>query len=256
MGIRQHFKAYMRGYRPIKRLIRTSKKGEGKAEVATKKQLRNILWQSSRGSLGKRNVAIIWMLFGSGCRINEVAKFKVSDLIRETNELRTTFIIKGSYTKTGKPRAAYILYRSHRVAIEAWIDELIEEGVGQSGEEFYRGLRKDYPLFSITKKGRYWRKMAFRDKKYKDAEGNIKTTRVCGSLQNLISELFKNAGLHGGSSHSGRRTLATWLDHKGIDLEIIQRILGHEDPNMTLEYIDPNFDRIQIAFDKTLININ
>lgn len=75
-------------------------------------------------------------------------------------------------------------------------------------------------------------------------------------MQNLISELFKNAGLHGGSSHSGRRTLATWLDHKGTELETIQGILGHEDPNMTLEYVDPNFDRIQIAFDKTLINID
>lgn len=256
MGIWQHFKVDMRGYRPIKRLIRTNKKGEGKAEVATKKQLKNILWQSSRGSLGKRNVAVIWMLFGSGCRINEVAKLKVSDLIRESNELRTTFIIKGSYTKTGNPRAAYILYRNHRIAIEAWIDELIEERACLSGEDTYRGLRKDWPLFSITKKGRYWRKMAFRDKKYKDAKGNTKTTKVCGSLQNLISELFKNAGLHGGSSHSGRRTLATWLDHKGVELETIQRILGHEDPNMTLEYIDPNFDRIQAAFDKTLTNID
>jgi len=246
----------MRGYRPIKRLIRTQKKGEGKAEVATKKQFKNILWQSSRGSLGKRNVAIIWMLFGSGCRINEVAKFKISDLIRETNELRTTFVIKGGYTKTGKPRAAYILYRSHRSAIEAWIEKLIEQGVAQSGKESYRGLRKDWPLFSITKKGNSWRQMAFRDKKYKDAEGIIKTTKVCGSLQNLISELFKNAGLHGGSSHSGRRTLATWLDQKNIDLKTIQLILGHEDPNMTLEYIDPNFDRIQAAFDKTLTNID
>jgi integrase/recombinase XerD len=256
MGIRQHSKVDMRGYRPIKRLIRTNKAGEGKAEVATKKQLSNILWQSSRGSLGKRNVAVIWMLFGSGLRINEVAKLKVSDLIRESNELRTTFVIKGSYTKTGKPRAAYILYSSHRRAIESWIDELIEERACLSGSDTYRGLHKDWPLFSITKKGRYWRKMAFRDKKYKDAEGNTKTTKVCGSLQNLISELFKSSGLHGGSSHSGRRTLATWLDHKGVELETIQRILGHEDPNMTLEYIDPNFERIQAAFDKTLTNID
>lgn len=247
----------MRGYRPIKRLIRTNKTGEGKAEVATKKQLKNILlWQASRGSLGKRNVAVIWMLFGSGLRINEVAKLKVSDLIRESNELRTTFVIKGSYTKTSKPRAAYILYSSHRRAIESWIVELLEERACLSGEDTYRGLHKDWPLFSITKKGRYWRKMAFRDKKYKDAEGNVKTTKVCGSLQNLISELFKNAGLHGGSSHSGRRTLATWLDHKDVDLETIQRILGHEDPNMTLEYIDPNFERIKSAFDKTLTNID
>ena len=99
-------------------------------------------------------------------------------------------------------RAAYIFCRSHRKAIEAWVDELIEERASLSDKYTYRRLHKDWPLFSITKKGRYWRKMAFRDKKYKGADGNTKTTKVCGSLQNLISELFKAAGLHGGSSHS------------------------------------------------------
>ena len=51
--------------RPVKRLLREKPKGEGKAEVATKKQFKNILWQSSMGALGKRNVGIVWMLFGS-----------------------------------------------------------------------------------------------------------------------------------------------------------------------------------------------
>lgn len=242
--------------RPVKRLLREQPKGEGKAEVATKKQFKNILWQASRGSLGKRNVAIVWMLFGSGLRINEVAKLTIQDLLRDSGELRTTFIIKGSYTKTSKPRAAYILVRNHREAIESWINELIEEKVCVGDGDSYRTLRQDWPIFAITKKGRSWRKMAFRDKKYKDAKGNTKTTKVCGSMQSFISELFKSSGLYSGSSHSGRRTLATWLDAKNVDLETIQRILGHESPDMTLEYIDPNFERIQKAFDETLKNID
>ena len=238
-----------------KRLLREQPKGEGKAEVATTHS-KNILWQSSRGSLGKRNVGIVWMLFGSGLRINEVAKLTIQDLLRDSGELRTTFIIKGSYTKTGKPRAAYILVRKHREAIEAWISELVEEKVCVNDDPSFRTLRKDWPIFAITKKGRYWRKMAFRDKKYKDAEGNTRTTKVCGSMQNFISELFKSSGLYSGSSHSGRRTLASWLDSKGVELEVIQRILDHDDPSMTLEYIDPNFERIQKAFDDTLKNID
>jgi len=36
--------------RPVKRLLRE----QPKAEVTTKKQFKNILWQASRGSLGKR----------------------------------------------------------------------------------------------------------------------------------------------------------------------------------------------------------
>jgi integrase/recombinase XerD len=97
--------------------------------------------------------------------------------------------------------------------------------------------------------------MAWRDKKYKDAEGNTRTTEVCSSLQTIISELLKSAGLTNGSTHSGRRTLASWLDNKDVPLETIQLILGHEDPDMTLEFIDLNFGRIQDTFDKTLTNI-
>jgi len=84
--------------------------------------------------------------------------------------------------------------------------------------------------------------------KYKTSSGEAVTTKVCGSLENLVRELLKGAGLNYGSSHSGRRTLATWLDRKGYGLELIQLILGHRNPDMTLEYIDPDLPRIKEAF--------
>ncbi|WP_394222659.1 tyrosine-type recombinase/integrase [Alteromonas gracilis] len=243
-------------YRPVNRLIRDKKKGEGKAEVPTKKRFKQILWMASRGDLGKRNLAIIWTLFGSGLRINEVAKLRVRDLLRETNELRTTFIIPASYTKTNKSRAAYILAKPHINAIEEWLREMLDQNICVLENDEFRGLNPDWPIFAITKKGKSWRKMAFRDKKYKDANGNVRTTKVCSSMQTLVSEIFKNSGLPSGT-HAGRRTLATWLDQKGVELETIQRILGHSDPDMTLafEYIDPNFERINDAFQQSFKNI-
>ena len=241
-------------YRPVNRLIREKKKGEGKAEVSTKKRFKQILWMASRGSLGKRNVAIIWMLFGSGMRINEVAKLKVRDLLRDTNELRTTFIIPAAYTKTDKARAAYILAKPHIKAIEDWVNAMFCERVCLTEQPEFRGLNPDWPLFAVTKKGKSWRKMAFRDKKYKDADGNVRTTKVWSSMQTLVSEIFKNSGLPSGT-HAGRRTLATWLDQKGVELDTIQRILGHSDPDITLEYIDPNFERINDAFQQSFKNI-
>ena len=239
--------------RPVKRLIQERTTGSGKAEVATKKRFKQILWMASRGSLGSRNVAIIWMLFGSGLRVNEVAKLKVSDLVRPTGELKTTFSIPSHYTKTDKPRTAYVLAKAHREAIESWINERIEQGVFKGATDEYGALRPDSPMFAVTRKGKSWRTMAFRDKKYK---GNTCTTKVCGSMQNLISEIFKNSGLHHGSTHSGRRTLATWLDRKGVELETIQKILGHETADMTLEYIEADFYKIQAAFVTTLSGIN
>ena len=38
-------------YRPVKWLVREVIKGQGKAEVATKKSLKHILWMASRAAL-------------------------------------------------------------------------------------------------------------------------------------------------------------------------------------------------------------
>jgi integrase len=245
----------MASLRPVKRLVADRKRGEGKAEVPTKKRFKHILWMASRGDLGKRNIAIIWMLFGSGLRINEVAKLTRKDLLTPSGTLKKTFTVPSSYTKTGKARVAFILAKQHRTAVENWIADMIDNRVFVSDQNTYRSLMSDMPMFAITKKGKGWRTMAFRDKKYTDIDGVTRTTKVCGSMQNLISEIFKSSGLHHGSTHSGRRCVATWLDDKGVSLENIQMILGHDEPDMTLEYIDPNRPRIKNAFDNLLLNV-
>ena len=63
-----------------------------------------------------------------------------------------------------------------------------------------------------------------------------------------MREIIKGGGLHGGSSHSGRRSLATWLDWAGRDLDLIQDLLNHLDPDMTIEYIEPCPPRIEKAY--------
>lgn len=244
--------------RPVNRLVRPQVKGKGKAEVPTKKKFKDILWLASRGNLGKRNVAFIWMLFGAGMRVTEAARLKNSDIMYSNGELKTTFTIPASYTKgkkgNKKARLAFILAKTHRLAMEEWLNEMVEGEAWYTGNGEYRNLNKDKPVFP-TRRGKTWKSLQFQTKKYKDKDGNELTTEVCSSLQNLISDIFKGAGLHGGSSHSGRRSLASWLDQLDVDLEIIQGILGHSDPEMTLEYIDVNFDRIRTAFDKSFSGI-
>ncbi|GAB0154551.1 hypothetical protein MnBA_39510 [Marinobacterium sp. BA1] len=44
-------------------------------------------------------------------------------------------------------------------------------------------------------------------------------------------------------------SLASWLARKGYDLEFIQMILGHENPDMSLEYIDPHLPKIKSALE-------
>jgi len=237
---------FMAKRRPIKRLLEEYESGKGKAQtVDSPSQLSHILFVASRGDLGRRNVAIFWMLFGSGMRINEVGQLKVSDVYYPSGELKTTFIIPGTYTKTGKPRPAYIKVRQQREALELWHDQRIDEGAMLSDDHTYGRLGGDSPLF-LSKKG-LWRKFAFNIKKYKTKNG-IKETMVCASLENTVREIIKSAGVQGGSSHSGRRSIATRMNSQGYDLKLIQKILGHEDEEMTLGYIDPDMNLIDKAF--------
>ncbi len=187
-------------------------------------------------------------------RIGEVIKLKISDLLYSNGELKSTFTIPASYTKTDKARLAFILVKTHRKALEAWLEEMADGRAWSTGKEEYRGLNKDKPVFP-TRRGKVWKSLNFQTKKYKNKYGEELTTEVCSSMQNLISGIFKDSGLHGGSTHSGRRFLATMLDSLDVDLEIIQGILGHSDPEMTLSYIDVNFDRIKTAFDKSFSGI-
>jgi len=132
----------------------------------------------------------MWMLFGSALRINEVAKLKISDIFHPNGELKTTFKIPGKYTKTEKARIVYIRVPQQR----------LNENAMLSKDNLYGGLNGNSPVF-LSKKG-MWRNFAFNTKKYKTKNG-IKETLVCSSLENLIRDLIKSAGVQGGSSHLG-----------------------------------------------------
>lgn len=78
--------------RPTRRLLADPEHGRGKAQIVDRPgQLSHILWAASRGELGRRNVAVIWMLFGSGMRVNEVAHLLVSDVFYSDGQLKEVF---------------------------------------------------------------------------------------------------------------------------------------------------------------------
>lgn len=53
--------------------------------------------------------------------------------------------------------------------------------------------------------------------------------RCCDSLQQTFSRLYRQAGIKGGSSHSGRRTLAAKVLATTGDVEVVQTLLGHSE---------------------------
>jgi len=54
--------------------------------------------------------------------------------------------------------------------------------------------------------------------------------------------LYRQAGVSGASSHSGRRSFITSLASKGISVRVLASMAGHRSISTTMSYIDANDD--------------
>lgn len=105
----------------------------------------------------------------------------------------------------------------------------------------YRGLRPDSKLI-LTFKGY---KYSMNCKRRINCAGEQVDYAACDALQPHVTKLYRDAGIKGGSSHSGRRTMAARLLPQDHSLDTIQLMLGHE-----LECVDPYLEVSEKPLDK------
>jgi integrase/recombinase XerD len=213
---------------------------EEKASVLTPDDYKRLLREAAYGRNGKRNVAIVWFSFGSALRVTEIARLKIKDIVNKDGSLKKEFRLPAAYTKNGESRLAYMLEDAHLAAMLEYLKWRIDKARRVSDSDDFLGLDPKSPLFLSRGNSGF----TFRVKKYKKVDGTVKEYKVCSSLQQLLTELIKKVGVKGGSSHSGRRTFATRLADRGIDLEYIKFLLGHKSKQQTLAYIDSNRNRL------------
>jgi len=209
---------------------------EEKAAVLKPDDFKRLLQVSAFGRNGKRNVAIIWMSFGSALRVTEIARLKVQDVMDVTGPIKDEFRLPAAYTKNGESRLAYMVEDEHREALAEYLDQRVQNRLRVMDSEEYRGLDPKSPLFLARGQAGF----QFRRKEYKRTDGTVAEYWVCSSMQQLISDLIKKIGGPKGSSHSGRRTFATRLADRGVDLDIIRYLLGHKTKQQALAYIESN----------------
>jgi integrase/recombinase XerD len=59
--------------------------------------------------------------------------------------------------------------------------------------------------------------------------------------------LYREAGLDGASSHSGRRTFLTTLSQKAVPLKVMMELAGHRQAQTTMRYISVTTDMKRAA---------
>jgi|TARA_A100001518_G_C1227220_1_gene79975 site-specific recombinase XerD len=202
---------------------------------------------SVTGRMPERDVMLLWVTHTTGIRVTELALLEVADVFYPSGAIKPEVYLRAEITKGCRARNIHLTNPKCIAAIEAWIAIRLERAWAISSEAEYRGLRPDSRLV-MTHKGQAF-ELAF---KHRMLDTGPEVYRACDALQQTITRLYKQAGIKGGSSHSGRRTLAARVLAATGDVDTVQAILGHQRLDHSKPYLSIDQAVIRHAFEIAL----
>jgi integrase/recombinase XerD len=172
--------------------------------------------KKDKSKKGIRNYAILQLLYSSGMRISECLTMNLSDVLNNKNNIKSSVLING---KGNKERIIFI------------------NDVAKEALKSYLFVRHFFPS--------YQNKFLF----------NAKTKDGFLTRQNFFYSLkmiAKKAGLFvdGVSPHKIRHSFATHMFLNGIDIRILQEMLGHADISTTQIYTHVNSNSLKNVVNK------
>jgi integrase/recombinase XerD len=180
------------------------------AKTLTDKDLKRVLIYISLGKHAARNRAMLLVTHWAGLRVGEVAALRIDDVVSIDGSIKPEIRLLAEQTKGRHPRTVFL------------------------GER----LRKELAAYVATIKRPLSEKPLF----YTQKRLGFTANTLCQHFHNL----YKNAGIDGASSHSGRRSFITNLANKGVGVRVLMALAGHRNIATTQVYIDVN-DSMQRA---------
>jgi integrase/recombinase XerD len=174
------------------------------AKTLSQIELDLVLHYVSTKKYALRDRAIILTSFLGGLRVAEIASLKMGDVVNPDGSIKNEIRLAAAQTKGKHPRTVFVSQR------------LQSELANYLTTRHIKGA--DTPLFHTE------HRLGF------SANG----------LCVWFYKLYKNVGISGGSSHSGRKFFITTLANKGIGVRILASLAGHRSIAVTQRYIDVN----------------
>lgn len=173
-----------------------------KAKCLSRDEVRRILDIPDRSTMiGKRNYALLCVLFYTGCRISEVINLKIEDYFNEKGYPILDFKVKGG--------------KRNRVAISKELEIALNDYLST----FTGNHCPKNPIFvSINFKNR--------------EKNHLKRVTV----SELWGRITKKAGIYGTSPHSARTTFITEAMTNNCPIEAVQKTVGHSQIKTTQMY--------------------
>ena len=185
------------------------------AKVPTEQEFKRLLAIVQQNRYAARNRVALMLSYYGGMRVGEIAALAVGDVFDVDGQVRDQIRLRAEMTKGGNAR---IVFLNDKLRKE------VEQYRASLGERLHQ-LQK--PLLLTQKRTRF--------------SGN--------TLCQLLGQLYDDAGIDGGSSHSGRRWFITKLAHGGISPKVIMTLAGHKHLTTTQRYIDVNDEMMRAAVD-------
>ena len=186
----------------------------GQAATLTDTQLNQLFKRISTGNHAKRNITIMALSHYLALRAKELASLRISDVLDTNGKISNVLRLQACYTKGNKHRDLPISNPKLRKFLQEWIvyRQQVDGGL----------FNINAPLFK-SQKG-----LAF----------------SANSMTRMINNLYRDNGFEGCTSHTGRRSAITKLVNKGISLNKVKVIAGHNNIQTTMRYVDTNPDEL------------
>lgn len=185
--------------------------------------------------INARESCLIEVLLSTGCRISELIHLKVEDVLGKDE-----CVILG---KGMKERTVYFNARTQLV-VQKYIKER------RDSNQYLFPMRAEFKAV-IKAMGKPLNKDWYKNKKAIAPDGSS----TADAIRHMLNDIGQRAGLPKGSvyPHKFRRTCATLALRRGMPLEQVGRMLGHEDLATTQIYLDLNDDELKQAHRKYVV---
>lgn len=172
------------------------------AKTLNERELQRLLDYVAKTKQAKRNRTILLLTHLAGMRIGEVAAVRVCDVLASDGTVRDEINLSAAQTKGNRSRSV-LLNERMRSELASYMQTV-------------KVTNPKQPLFSTQ------RSQGF----------------SANSLTQVVNGIYKQAGLDGASSHSGRRGFLTNLAEKGVSVRVMMALAGHRNMATTQRYID------------------
>jgi len=181
------------------------------ARVLNQQELRRVLDYTATRRHSARNRVMLLLTHFAGMRVGEVAALRINDVLSDGGVVKSEIRLMPEQTKGKHARTVYLNERMQK-ELAQYIRLLKIRDVSK-------------PLFYTQKKDGF----------------------SANSLTQYFFYLYRNVGLEGCSSHSGRRSFLTGLANKGTAIHILKSLAGHRNISTTATYLYSSPDQLKAA---------